>query len=119
MASITAAEFKAIINDSVISATNAEYIIDVAVDVLNLFGDAEIANMSGTAGSKTWGGDSRQKGAIFLVARTIYNDFYIGVDAENVDVTTLSATNLLGNPTILKTIMEAARRLSEMEVDVG
>jgi len=119
MVSISATEFKALINDADITATNAEYIIDLAVDVLNLFSDADIPNMGGTAGSKTWSGMSKQKGAVYLTARAIYQSFYKGIETSSVGGLAVSSGDVLGNPTIMATIKAAANRLKEFEVSYG
>jgi len=119
MASISATEFKALIDDDDITATNAEYILNLAVDVLSLFSDADIANMSGTAGSKTWGGTSKQKGAIYLVARAIYQSFYKRGESTSAGGLSFSSGDVLGNPTILSTIQMAARRIAEFDVSYG
>lgn len=118
MVSVTGTIFKSVINDSVISDTNAEYMLDLAIDVLNLYG-ADLSNMTGAAGSKTVNLESKEKGAVFLVARAIYYGFYKGIEPGIVDTVTVGATDVLGNPTILASIKEAARQLTEIEVDVG
>jgi len=118
MATVTAAEFKAIINDSVISATNAEYILDLAIDTLNLFG-AELSNLGGTAGSKTVSVESREKGAIYFVARAVYYGFYKGLESVAPGGVAITSSDLMSNPAVLETVKEAARQLTEMDVSRG
>jgi len=117
MVSISAAEFKAIINDSVITATNAEYILDNAIDELNTY-DADIHNMSGTAGSKTWSGESKQKGAIYELAHAKYKAYYKGVLPVSALGLSVTPSNL-SNQAIADLAEKLAKQLKEMEVDVG
>lgn len=118
MPTITATIFKAVLDDDVITATNAEYLIDLAIDMLNLHG-ADLGNMTGTAGSKTWSGESKEKGAVMLVARAIYHGFFKGIEPVGVEGVSVTTYDLLGNTVILRSIQMAARRLTELEVDVG
>ncbi len=118
MATITATEFKAIINDAAISATNAEYILNLAIDTLNLYG-ADLSNMTGTAGSQTLSVESKEKGAILNVARAIYYSFYKGIDTAAIASLTASSPDVMANPTVMQMVKEAARELSELDVAVG
>lgn len=120
MATITADEFQVIMNktDSDISNTNAEYIIDLAIDLLNTYG-ADLPNMGGTAGSKTVSVESRQKGAVMLVARAVYYGFYKGVEAVGVGGLAVAVADVLGNATVVAAIKDAARQLVELDVSYG
>jgi len=119
LVSITGSDFADIIDDSDISDANAEKILDLAVDLLNLFGDLDLSNMGGTAGSKTLSVESKQKGAIFLVARAIYYSFFKGVETTTVGGLTVTSPDLLSNPAVVSAVKEAARRLVEIEVSYG
>lgn len=82
MATITGTEFKAILNltsDTAFSTINAEYTLDQAINTLNLYlaqYDLEIANLTGTAGTKTLTVDTKTKAAVYLVAGAAYSNFF-------------------------------------------
>lgn len=120
MATITADEFQAILNltDSDISNTNTEYVLDFAINLLNLYG-ADLSNMSGTAGSKTWSGESSEKGAIYMVARAAYYSFFKGIETAAIAGLSATSPDVIANPVIMQTVKEAAQQLTEMEVSVG
>ena len=73
----TAADWKKVMNlsNGTISDTNAEYVIDQAIDELNLW-NANLTNLAGVAGSKTTTLTSKARGGLFKVARMIYMDYY-------------------------------------------
>jgi hypothetical protein len=75
MATINAATLQDQLDDADLADEDAEVIIDDAVDTLNAVlhsSGQELANMTGTAGSKTLSVESYQKGAIMQVAKRIY-----------------------------------------------
>ena len=82
MPTVTATEFKAILNlddDTDFTATYAEYILDQAINLLNLAlapWDLEVSNMSGDAGSMTLTVDKKTKAAIYEVAAAVYSEKY-------------------------------------------
>jgi len=119
MVSLTATLFKALINDSDISDTNAEYIIDLAISEINLHSDADLALMSGTAGSKTVSLESKEYASVMEAARAIYQSFYKGVETSTVGGMTITSPDLQSNPVVQATIEKAARRLAELDVDYG
>ena len=119
MVNVTASDLNALLNLSGgVSDTNLEIIIDEAIDLLNLHG-ADLANMTGTAGSKTVGLEGKERGAVFMVARAVYYSFCKGVDQTSVGGMVVSSPDLMSNPNVLRTVKEAARKLTELEVDVG
>ncbi len=120
MATITADEFQALLNlsDADITNTNAEIVLNQAIDCLNRMG-ADLSNLSGTAGSKTWSGESKEKGAIYDVARAVYYSFYKGIDTAAIASLTASSPDVMANPTVMQMVKEAARELSELDVAVG
>lgn len=118
MVSVSATDFKNIIQDSDISDENTERILDLAIDCLNLYG-AELANMGGTAGSKTVSLESKEKGAVFIVARAIYYGFFKGVETSTIGGLTVSSPDLMSNQAVLASVKEASRRLTELDVDYG
>jgi hypothetical protein len=118
MVTITHDSLTTLLNDTVIVAATAEEIIDLAVDTLNLYG-ADLPNMSGVAGVKTVSVESKEKGAILLVARKIYYGFYKG--STNVSIGGLAVSNIdvLGNQSVLNFAKECASRLTELDVTLG
>lgn len=96
----------------------AERIIDLAIDMLNLYG-AELPNMSGVSGSKTVEVTSPQKAAIMLVARAIFYSFMGDPGAWSDSDQTISTSDLLVNTTVLSTVKEAAHILKEPEGRLG
>jgi len=66
---------KAQFADSTISTTNAEVVLDGAINMLNAF-RADIDNLTGTAGSKTGTYTSAEVGAIMAMAQQIYQKHF-------------------------------------------
>lgn len=119
MVSVSASDLDAVMNlSSQVSDANLEKIIDLAIDILNLEG-ADLPNMTGTAGSKTVNLESREKGAVFMVARAVYYSFYKDIEPAAVGGLTVGTADLLSNNVVLQTVKEAARRLVEIEVGRG
>jgi hypothetical protein len=78
MVSVSASDFDAVLNlAGSPSATVLETILDLAIDSLNIYG-ASLSNMSGTVGSKTVTLETKERGAVFIVAREIFQKFYKG-----------------------------------------
>lgn len=119
MVSLTGASFKLLMNDTTISDTDMESLIDAAISLVNVFSNAELPLMGGTAGSKTVSLDSKQYGVVLIAARAVYNGFYKGVTAPVVDGFTVSTSDIMGNPTVMNTIETASRQLAEMDVGLG
>ena len=118
MASVTATDFINVMNITD-SATNMEPVLDLAIDTLNLYGAASISNMSGDAGSKTVSLTSKQRGAVFHLARMIYYDFFKGINRANVGPVTVTASELLTNPAYISAIKVIARRLKTVGFSLG
>lgn len=119
MPTVQASDLDAILHlSSGVQDQDLEAIIDLAIDALNLYG-ADLPNMSGSAGSKSVGLESKEKGAVFIVARAIYYGFYKGLESSSVGGLTVGTPDLMSNPAVLRTIEDAARKLTELEVDVG
>ena len=118
MSSVSASDFKNVmnINDSL---TNLEYVLDLAIDVLNLYGAEAIDNMAGSGGSKTVTLTSRQRGGVFLLARVIYHEFYKHKKNVSVGGVTLTVTDLLSNPTVMSTVEKMSKKLSTVDFLVG
>jgi len=121
MASLTAAKVKSLMHltDGNISDTNMEYVIDQAINELNLEGNLDLPNMGGTAGSKTVSLESREAGAVQRVARVIYYSFYKKLGSGGLSGMTASSPDLASDPTVQQAVKEAARRLVEIDVGYG
>ncbi len=88
---LNAAFLQAQFNDDNITATNAEVVLDGAINTLNVFG-AGISNLSGTAGSKSGSYTSAQVGAIMAVAQQIYSKHFKNADNSNAQISGLGLT---------------------------
>jgi hypothetical protein len=99
-----------------VTATEQEGFIDAAIDELNLNGAPTIANMTGTAGSKTATLTSKQRAAILRIARAVYSSYYKNADGTlQVNVGNIGLTNqdMMSNPTVIETIKYAAKCLRD------
>lgn len=115
MPNITNADLASVMNLTVgstgdITATQLEQVIDLAIDALNLY-NANIPNMTGTAGTKSVSLGSKQKGAVFLVARLVYYSFFKDLDKASLNSLTIDTVDLLSNPENRAQIKEAAEQL--------
>lgn len=113
MTSITYADFTSIMNLTIgddITAINAEKVLDLAIDSLNLY-DADLPNMTGTPGSKTVNLDTKERAAVFIVARLVYYSFYKDIQNASLNGLVVSTSDLMSNPENLKLIKEAAAQL--------
>ena len=119
MVTISASNFKNLFNEADFEEEHAEEIIDLAIDILNLYSDADLPNMTGTAGSKTVSLESKEKGAVFVVARAIYWGFYKGPQATAIQGQSLSPADVMGNSAVIQSVREAARMLAELDVSYG
>ena len=117
MVSLTATLFKALIQDTNLSDTNAEYIIDFAISQINLYSHADLSLMSGTAGSKTVNFESEEYAAVLTAARAVYYGFYKRLETATAGgAVTVSSPDLESNPVVLAEIKEAARQIAELDV---
>ena len=112
MPDIDAAEIKKIMNLPGIDNDVIERLVNVSIDVLNLFSGAAIPNMTGTSGTKTLSTTSEKRGAILLVARAVYYGFFKDLTTKTVGEITFQPADLLSNAQVLNTIQLAAARLS-------
>jgi len=119
MPSLTASNIDTLFNlNGQISDTIIETWIDYAIDKINGYGP-ELPNMSGTAGSKTVSLESKERGVVLDVVRTIYYSCYKGVASSTVGGLQVSTPDLMSNQTVLDAIKEAARMLNEIDVSYG
>jgi len=120
MVDVNADLWKAIMNlsDSDISNENAEYLLDLAIDSLNLYG-ANIINLSGTSPNKSVSVTSKQKAGIFIAARAIYYGFYKGLENVGIGGITVTHVDLFSNPTVLESIKKAAYQLKSFTFKVA
>lgn len=116
---ITAATFKADIDDSDLDDEVAESIIDKATDALMLYAsDVTLGDMHGTAGEKTLTVSKKQRAAIYLTARAIYASYYKNAMAEQsvgIGALSVSQADMMSNPVVLGAIKEAAQLLRERD----
>lgn len=116
MVAVTADTFKDLMNKPGLNSEVVEKILDMAVNCLNLYGQLDMSNMAGTAGSKTLNLTSQQNAALLIVARAVYYAFFKGLD--NVAIAGQSVTNpsdLMANSVVYDSLREAARLLQEPE----
>jgi len=117
MVSVNAQHFIDVMNITH-SKTQMEPVLDLAIDTLNLYGATSISNMTGDAGSKTVTLTSKQRAGVFLIARMIYYDFYVGIENVSAPVT-VTAANLLTNPAYVSALREISKRLSTVKFAVA
>lgn len=111
MASVTGQDFINIMNTpDTFTVTHAEYVIDLAIDLLNIY-DADLDNMAGAAGSKTVTLTSKQRGAVFVVARAVYHSFYKTIASVGVGGLTISVSDIMSNSVVMTVIQDVANRL--------
>lgn len=111
MASVTGQDLINAMNlPSTVTATKAEYILDLAIDLLNVF-DADLSNMSGSAGSKTVTLTSKQRGGVFAFARIVYYSFHRRIENLSISGVSLSVADLMSNPTVMQMAEKIALRL--------
>jgi len=117
MASVNAQDFINVMNISD-STTNIEYVLDLAIDTLNLYGAESIDNMAGGP-PKTVTLTSKQRGGVFHLARVIYHEFFKGRETVAVGGMTVTAIELLVNPTVTSAVEKIAKKLSTVDFQVG
>jgi hypothetical protein len=107
---------KIVLGTPQISDTNMEYLIDMAINLLNLRGAGDISNMSGSAGTKEVNVDSPTEGAIFVSCRAIYHSDPTSFGFAGLNV---SVGDVLSNPEVLKQIDKAASTIAGVNVRRG
>lgn len=109
MASVSASDFKNVMNITT-SDEDLEYVIDLAIDALNIFG-AALSNMSGTAGSKTVSLTSSQRGGVFMVAREVFEKFYKESGTASIAGMSVSVSDLLNDKDVLDLLERIGEKL--------
>jgi len=113
--SYNAASFTSVLNVADFDAETMENLVNVAINVLNMFGADTIPNMDGGgAGTKTVTLTSKQAGAVFLTVRQIYDGFWKPRGTTVIQGQSITIADVLANPTIVATIEKIASRLSEV-----
>ena len=118
MVSVSASDLDTILNLSgQVSDSNLEAILDLAIDSLNIFG-ASLANLSGSPLTVTL--TSKERGAVLIVAREIYNKFYKG--AGTVTTTggfTVTIGDLLDDNDLAALLEKLGEKLAMSSTSVG
>ena len=112
MSSVTATDLKNVLNVSD-SVTNLEYVMQLGIDALNIFG-CNITNLTGAAGSMTTTLSSKQRGGVFMVSRVIYASLYMNASnnpSEQVGAINSSTADLMSNSTVWQMITDIAEQL--------
>ena len=119
MVNVSASDFKNVIDQQSLTNQNVEYIIDLAIDSLNIFG-ATLTNMTGTAGTKTVDLTSQQRGAVFIVAREIYNKFWKGAGtATTTGGFTVTVGDLLNDNDLASLLEKLGEKLAMSSATAG
>ena len=129
MATITASDLNSRLHlEDAVDEEDLEILIDGAIDLLNVYllkYSKSIGNMTGTAGSKTVTVTSAEKGAIIMIACSLYSRDYktSGSQSESVSLgqashsTSVAATSNASELLASELASNLARE--EIEVDIG
>jgi len=114
MVSVTYSSLTGLLNLDVpgdLSAAQAEDILDMAINQINLFANVSVSNMSGTAGSKTVTLTRSQWAAVYLVARVLYESGFKGVDGASTGGVTDSPSDPMSNRAVMDMVQQACSML--------
>lgn len=106
--------FKSQINNTDMTATAAEQVIDAAINLLNTFG-ADVDNLTGTAGTKTGSYTSAETGAIITLSQQVYARFYCNPEQTNSE----SVSNLNAGYTSDNQLLKMAKTLADELIRVN
>lgn len=112
MVSVTYTTFNTLYGLSV-GQTQAEAIIDQAIDLLNLYANQSISNLSG--GSTTVTG--AQRGAIMMVAWAIY--YSLNPTGAALGPVSATPANPMMNAEVMKAVNQAANMLTTRKFEKG
>jgi len=101
-----------------LTATQAEYLLDWAIDLLNAEG-AGLSNMSGDAGSKTVTLTSSQRGPVFAVGRVLYYSGWLEVGTRSLGGISDTGPNPMDNPAVLQMVKRYGRKLASIPFKVA
>lgn len=119
MPTITAAEFRSVMNlPSSLSAQSLEYLLDLAIDALNFLG-GDYSNLSGSAGTKSLTVESNKRFGVFAAARAIYYSFFKDITTRSIGDISVTPTDLIANPEVLKVLQMAASKSVDINVRRG
>jgi len=118
LVSVSASDLNTILNLSgQVSNENLEAILDLAIDSLNIFG-ASLANLSGSPLTVTL--TSKERGAVLIVAREIYNKFYKGAGtATATGGFTVTVGDLLDDNDLAALLEKLGEKLAMSSATVG
>lgn len=124
---ITAQTLMNLVPNVALTTEAAEDIIDLSVNLLNLFG-TDLPNMAGTAAVKTLSCTSKEEGAIISLAIRLCSTSYVnaGADSQSISILGLSKSSSSSSSSgggestaIYAMAKQAAEQLKELEVDFG
>lgn len=118
MTDVSASDWRNVMNLPALSDEDAEYILDLSIDALNIYG-ASLSNMTGDAGSKTVSLTSQQRGGVFMVARAVYYSFFRGIENVVIQSQSVTTIDLFSNQATLNLIREVADKLAASSVGVA
>jgi len=118
MVSVSASDLNTILNLSgQVSDENLEAILDLAIDSLNIFG-ATLANLSGSPLTVTL--TSKERGAVLIVARLIYNKFWKGAGTTTTTGGfTVTIGDILNDNDLVALLEKLGEKLAMSSTSVG
>jgi len=118
MVTVSASDLDTILNLSgQVSDSNLEAILDLAIDSLNIFG-ASLANLSGSPLTVTL--TSKERGAVLIVAREIYNKFWKGAGtATTTGGFTVTIGDILNDNDLVALLEKLGEKLAMSSTSVG
>ena len=118
MVSVSASDLNTILNlNGQVSDENLEAILDLAIDSLNIFG-ASLANLSGSPLTVTL--TSKERGAVLIVAREIYNKFWKGAGTTTTTGGfTVTIGDILNDNDLVALLEKLGEKLAMSSTSVG
>jgi len=108
MVSVTYTDLQALINNTKITQTHCETILDTAIDTINLYANQSLNNISGGTVTLT----SSQRGAVLQLAAAIYYYFYEGQIGASSGGMAFNPATVMDNPFIMKLLVTVRNQLS-------
>ena len=118
MVSVSYGDLHKVLNLTVgdIPAENTEDLIDWAIDTINLYGNTSINNMSGATPTKTVTLTSKQRGAVFLMAKFLYPSYRGPKDKVSVDGISVQNVDPLFTPGFDQVLKRISRLLQTRSI---